>query len=123
MKILRNSILAGTLLAVSAQAADWPVWGRNASRNMASDEKGAPTEWDIGQMDENEVVDMNSTRDVKWVAKIGSQAYGNVTVGNGKVLIGTNNESPRDPKKKGDRGVVYCFNEKNRSLRMATHHP
>jgi outer membrane protein assembly factor BamB len=112
MKILRNTLLAGTLLAVSAQAADWPVWGRNASRNMASDEKGAPTEWDIGQMDENEVVDMSSTRDIKWVAKIGSQAYGNVTVGNGKVLIGTNNESPRDPKKKGDRGVVYCFNEK-----------
>ena len=62
-------------------------------------------------MDENEVVDISSTKSIKWVAKIGSQAYGNVTVGNGKVLLGTNNESPRDSGKKGDRGVVYCFNE------------
>lgn len=25
--------------------------------------------------------------------------------------MGTNNESPRDPKHQGDRGVVMCFNE------------
>ena len=30
----------------------------------------------------------------------------------GKVLVGTNNESPRDPKQKGDRGVLMCFDEK-----------
>jgi outer membrane protein assembly factor BamB len=112
MKILLNTLLSGVLLAVSSHAADWPVWGRDASRNMVSDEKGAPSKWDIGEMNDKEVVDMKTTKNIKWVAKIGSQAYGNVTVGNGKVLVGTNNESPRDSKKKGDRGVVYCLNEK-----------
>jgi len=112
MKILTNTFLFGILLAISTQAADWPVWGRDASRNMVSDEKGAPAKWDIGEMNDKEVVDMKTTKNIKWVAKIGSQAYGNVTVGNGKVLVGTNNESPRDPKKKGDRGIVYCLNEK-----------
>ena len=102
-----------TAPAAAVKSADWPVWGRDGTRNMVSDESGAPTEWEIGEMDENEVVDMSTTKGIKWVAKIGSQAYGNVTVGNGKVLIGTNNESPRDAKKKGDRGVVYCFNEKS----------
>jgi outer membrane protein assembly factor BamB len=43
--------------------------------------------------------------------KVGSQAYGNATVGSGKVFVGTNNESPRDPKITGDRGVLMCFDE------------
>ena len=107
------AVTTETAPAAAVKSADWPVWGRDGTRNMVSDETGAPTEWEIGEMDENEVVDMSTTKGIKWVAKIGSQAYGNVTVGNGKVLIGTNNESPRDAEKKGDRGVVYCFNEKS----------
>ena len=112
MKYLQNTLLAGALLATTAQAADWPVWGRTPSRNMASEEKGAPIDWDIGEMDEKENVDIKTTKGIKWVAKIGSQAYGNTTVANGKVIIGTNNESPRDKGKLGDKGVVYCFDEK-----------
>jgi len=31
-------------------------------------------------------------------AALGSQSYGNPVVANGVVLVGTNNEAPRDPK-------------------------
>ena len=44
---------------------------------------------------------MSTTKNIKWVAKLGSQAYGNVTISNGRVFVGTNNESPRDEGKKG----------------------
>ena len=53
---------------------------------------------------------------MKWVAKLGSQAYGNTTVSNGKVYVGTNNESPRDERHIGDRGIVYCLDEKTGEL-------
>ncbi|MDA7640806.1 PQQ-binding-like beta-propeller repeat protein [Opitutaceae bacterium] len=56
-------------------------------------------------------IDLSTTENVLWVAKLGSQAYGNVTVAGGKVFAGTNNESPRDPKQLGDRGVLMAFNE------------
>jgi len=56
-------------------------------------------------------IDPSTTENVLWVAKLGSQAYGNVTVAGGKVFAGTNNESPRDPKQLGDRGVLMAFNE------------
>ena len=68
---------------------------------MVSHEKGILFEFLPGEIDENEKVDLTTTKNVKWVAKLGSQAYGNVTIGEGKVLVGTNNESARDPKKGG----------------------
>ena len=49
---------------------------------------------------------------LKWVAKLGSQSYGNVTVAQGRVFIGTNNENPRDPRQSGDRSILMCFDEK-----------
>jgi outer membrane protein assembly factor BamB len=55
---------------------------------------------------------MKTTKNVKWVAKLGSQAYGNVVVAGGKVFIGTNNENPRDPQHQGDRSILLCFDEK-----------
>lgn len=106
--------LAATMLhAGAAYAADWPFWGRDADRNMVSEQKGIPGEFDPGEFKEgSEEVDLATTKNVKWVAKLGSQAYGNPTVANGRVYVGTNNESPRDPEHTGDRGIVMCFDEK-----------
>jgi outer membrane protein assembly factor BamB len=67
---------------------------------MVSNMKGLPIDWDI-----------KTKKNVKWVADLGSQSYGNIVVANGTVLIGTNNESPRDPKQAGDRGVLMAFSE------------
>ena len=97
-------------------ADDWPSWGKDQSRNMVSAEKGITFDFSPGEFEEDESVNLSTTKNVKWVAKLGSQAYGNVTVGEGKVLVGTNNESIRDPKKQGDRGVVMCFNEETGSF-------
>ena len=114
----RNALLATSLLALSAgalatRAADWPFWGGGPSRNMVSDEKNVPVSWDPGRYKGNtEEIDSATTKNVKWVAKMGSQTYGNPTIAGGKVFIGTNNESPRDEKLKGDRAVLLCLDEK-----------
>jgi outer membrane protein assembly factor BamB len=99
---MRRIILSSALilLATSAISADWPMWGGTPSRNMVSDMKGLPTTWDV-----------KTGKNVKWVAELGSQAYGNPTVADGVVMIGTNNEAMRDPKQPGDRGVLMAFNE------------
>src|SRR5256884_1111849 len=88
------------LFASDPGTGDWPMWGGTPDRNMVSNMKGLPTEWDI-----------QSKKNVKWVARLGSQAYGNPVVADGKVFIGTNNEKPRDPKQTGDRGVLMAFRE------------
>lgn len=101
------------VLALPAQSQDWPQWGHNESKNMYAPDTGLPGKFDPGQFKRGtEDIDMSTTKNVKWVAKLGSQAYGNVVVSQGKVLIGTNNESPRDPSVQGDHSMLYCFDEK-----------
>src|SRR5207244_5022213 len=60
-----------------------------------------------------EEVETKGVKNLKWVAKIGSQSYGNVTVAAGKVFIGTNNENPRDQRHQGDRSILMVFDEKS----------
>ena len=79
---------------------DWPMWGGTPDRNMVSSQKGMPISWDV-----------KTKKNVKWVATLGSQSYGNAVVAGGQVYVGTNNEALRDPKQGGDRGVLMCFRE------------
>jgi outer membrane protein assembly factor BamB len=100
-------------LCPALQAKDWPMWGGTPGRNMVADAKNLPADIHPGTINpENETVDLAEAKNVLWVAKLGSQTYGNPVVGGGKVLVGTNNESPRDPSQKGDRGNLMCFDEK-----------
>src|SRR5262249_32859226 len=57
-------------------------------------------------------------KNLKWTQKLGSRAYGGPVIAGGKVIVGTNNESPRnprdtDPKRKlpVDKGILMCFRE------------
>jgi len=88
------------LLASDPGSTDWPMWGGTPDRNMVSSMKGLPTTWDV-----------KSKKNVKWVAELGSQAYGNPVVASGMVFVGTNNEAARDPNIKGDKGILAAFRE------------
>lgn len=116
MQLNRSLVLAGSLAAlttVTALAEDWPRWGgADPGRNMYSPAKGLPASFEPGKFKPNsEEVDMASTVNVKWVAKLGSQTYGNPVVVNGKVLVGTNNASPRDERFKDDKSILMCLDE------------
>jgi len=100
--ILFSSIaLFGSLWLLYASdpgSGDWPMWGGTPDRNMVSAMKGLPTTWDI-----------KTKKNVKWVAELGSQTYGNPVVSGDIVLVGTNNEAMRDPNVKGDKGILMAF--------------
>jgi len=95
-------VVAGSSLALLASdpGAAWPMWGGTPDRNMVSSMKGLPITWDL-----------KTKKNVKWIAELGSQAYGNPTISGGYVLVGTNNEAMKDPNVKGDKGVVMAFRE------------
>jgi outer membrane protein assembly factor BamB len=83
-------------------AADQPHWGTHPGRNMVSSEVGLPAEF-------NPSTGLN----VKWSVALGSETHSTPVIGQGRILIGTNNENPRDERHQGDRGVLMCFNEKD----------
>jgi outer membrane protein assembly factor BamB len=114
---LSCSLFTAVLVAPFAHAGDWPMWGGTPSRNMVSPGKGIPTDIVSGKfLPKSETVDPKSTKNIRWVTKLGSQAYGTPCVAGGRVFVGTNNESPRDPTQIGDRGVLMCFDEKTGAL-------
>jgi len=92
-------------LATAALAADRPQWGQRYARNMISEETGLP-----------DTLDPATGKNVKWSVPLGTESYSTPVVAGGKVLIGTNNEDPRDPRHQGDRGVLLCLNESDGSL-------
>src|SRR5439155_8532378 len=95
-------VAAGLMSASDPGTGDWPMWGGTPDRNMVSNMKGLPLNWDV-----------KTKKNVKWIAELGSQSYGNPVVAGGMVFVGTNNEAVRDPKQGGDRGVLMAFRESN----------
>ncbi len=83
-------------------AGDQPQWGQKFTRNMVSGEKGLADRFDPA-----------TGKNIKWVAELGTQSFATPIVAGGRVLIGTNNEKPRDPKHAGDRDVLLCLDEKD----------
>ncbi|HON90732.1 MAG TPA: PQQ-binding-like beta-propeller repeat protein [Sedimentisphaerales bacterium] len=101
---LATSAIA-TALSVMALAGDQPQWGQAWTRNMVSDETGLIEDFDI-----------QTGRNIKWVATLGSETWATPTVAQGRVFLGTNNDPPRDPRHKGDRAILLCLDEKDGSL-------
>jgi outer membrane protein assembly factor BamB len=112
-RILSCIAIALAATSLTAVATDWPQWGGRPMRNMYSAEKNFPSMFGkIEFKPGTEEIDPSGAKNMRWAVKLGSQSYGNVTVGHGKVLVGTNNENPRDPKHQGDRSILMCFDEK-----------
>jgi outer membrane protein assembly factor BamB len=89
------------IVASQALAADWSQWGNGPGRNMVNPiEKDLPTAWDV-----------KTGHNIRWMARVGSQAHGNPVVAAGTVFVGANNESIHDPEITGDRGNILAFRE------------
>ncbi|MBN1591180.1 MAG: PQQ-binding-like beta-propeller repeat protein [Pirellulales bacterium] len=105
--------------AAQAASADWPQWGGHDARNLVSDERGLADSFEPGKRDpETRDIDASTTRNVKWVARLGSAAYGNPTVAGGRVFVGTDDRllatSSRFKRAKG--GLVQCLDEATGTL-------
>ena len=105
--------------SAAASGADWPQWGGRDSRNMVSEETGLPDSFEPGQKQPSgEGIDPQTSRNVKWTARLGSAAYGNPTVAGGKVFVGTDDllvtDDPRFKRCRG--GLVQCLDEATGNL-------
>lgn len=81
---------------------DWPQLGGTALRNNAPLAVNVPTDWDV-----------ETGKNIKWSAKLGSETFGSPVVANGNIYVGTNNAAgylQRYPSKV-DLGVMLCFRE------------
>ncbi len=100
---MRLMFLPGILVvAAVCIGADQPQWGQRYTRNQVSFETNLPASFDP-----------ETKKNVRWTAELGSETYATPIVANGKVLIGTNNHRPRDPRHSGDRGILLCLDEKS----------
>ena len=91
---------------------DWPQWGGTSLRNNTPVGCHIPTDWEIGNFDfQTGRWDRAGSRNIRWVAKLGSQSYGNAVVADGHIYVGTNNSGgwlKRYPAKI-DLGCLLCF--------------
>ena len=121
-------VAAVSCLALSAPAQDWPQWGGTPARNMFSPSRDIPHQFtrdkksSVNFKQGTEEIDRSNMQNLKWVAKLGSQSYGNVTISKGKVFIGTNNENPRDPASRGGPQHPDVLRRENRRAALAARH-
>jgi outer membrane protein assembly factor BamB len=97
--------------AASAPAADWPMFGRDATRNAVSPGKGAPERWQVEGREGDVLV--QPPWNVRWTAELGSASCSSPVIAGGLVWVGTNNQRPHDPKMKDDASVLMCFRERD----------
>jgi outer membrane protein assembly factor BamB len=75
-------------------AGEWNQWGGSPSRNNVSAATDLPAEWEVGEFDYRSGKWLGeSVKNVKWVARLGSESYGSPVVAEGKVFCATNNEA------------------------------
>src|SRR5262245_47530563 len=85
--------------------------GGTPERNMVNlNARNLPDNWSV-----------EKGSNIKWVSELGSQCHSQPVVAGDKVLIGTNNQNPRNPRDRGkptddfpegppiDRGILMCF--------------
>jgi outer membrane protein assembly factor BamB len=101
------------LAPIASPAADWPQWGGRYDKNMVSDEKPLPESFKPGKKSpQGQGVDLKTAENVKWAARLGSHTYGNPTIADRRIFVGTNDEHLRDSRVRSTKGgLVMCLDE------------
>lgn len=93
------------LTCALASAADWPMGGRDGTRNPVTDEKGAPTDWAFPTSEQK-------GKNLRWTAHVGgSWSIGGPVVAGGLVWVGTNTNYDPDKADETDRSVLVAVRE------------
>ena len=104
-QLLALAALCSVMAATNVLGADQAQFGQRFSRNMVSDESNLPVSFDP-----------ETGENLRWSAPLGTETNSTPVIAGGRVLIGTNNEQPRDPRHTGRRGVLLCLDEKTGKL-------
>ena len=112
--------IASSLVSAEDLTKEWAQWGGDSKRNNTPVAENIPTEWEVGDFDpETGEWDSSEAKNIKWVARLGSQSYGNPVVAGDKIYVGTNNNGgwleryPTDV----DLGVLLAFDRETGEFR------
>ncbi len=99
---------AGDAASANADAGkeehSWPLFGGSVGRNLENlFETNMPLTWTLREN--------GAGKGVVWSQPLGSKAYGGPIFSGGKIFVGTNNNTPREPEVTGDKGILMCFKE------------
>ncbi len=116
--LLAVALTTPPLLAAKPAGTDrprsgWPQWGGSPLRNNAPDARNLPAEWSVGEFDFRTGKWLGGdVKNVRWVARLGSESYGSPAVAGGKVFFATNNAGylPQYPKST-DLGCLVSFRQ------------
>ncbi len=104
------SALVLVWLAPGVRGEDWPQWGGRGNRNMVATAKNLPSCFVPGKKCSGGTnIDLKTARNVRWVARLGSETYSSPVVAGGKLFIGTNDFDLDDPRfQNSGGGQVLC---------------
>jgi outer membrane protein assembly factor BamB len=121
MQTYKLALLTAVLLGGNVSglpAGDWPMLGRDATRNAVSSEKNPPTYWQIEgvptKYEKRRPIEWTTeSKNVRWRAELGVNTFSTPVVADGLVWIGTTHKNPgmgRPP------GLLKCFRERDGQL-------
>lgn len=102
--VLLCVVIAGTNVI---NADDWPMQGRDGTRNSVSLEGNPPTVWSVEQREEGRLI--RETRGVRWSAPLGAETFSSPVVANGLVWIGTYQTPTGEKDPNRLVGMLKCF--------------
>jgi len=86
------ALIAAALTAAAAEPTrEWNQWGGSSARNNVPVGHNIPTNWNVGKFEGKPPKRVGMSPNIRWVAQLGSQSYGNPVIADGKVFVGTNN--------------------------------
>ena len=100
--------MVGIFASIPSPATDWPMRGRDQSRNPVIVGDIAPIDWEFSRSSK-------PSKNIRWEAELGNLSHGDPVISGGLVWVGTNNDErrPRDPLHTEDASVLMCFNERD----------
>jgi len=75
-----------------------------------------PVQFEPGRRNPTTDQIVETGKNVRWAVPIGSPTYAKPVIANGKVLIGSLNDTVYDKNRAGSRSVLYCFDERDGKL-------
>src|SRR5579871_1780761 len=93
---------------VPACADNWPMLGRDGTRNGVSPEKGVPTDWAVELRDGNGRV-YQETQGIRWSNSLGAGTLASPVVSNGLVWIGMSEDRKNQNNIRERVGALRCL--------------
>jgi len=97
-------------------AADWTMFGRDATRNPVSLEIAPPLDWDVGSFNRATRTWTQPVRNVRWKADLGFGVYASPVIADGLVWIGANSRDLENPQGEREAALLRCYRESDGKL-------